>query len=122
MTFNQLYSEFWLPPDQLLTIQSCNCGTFFASQILSMIFCCQSGARRDLFRPCSYENLMSDGNWSLELDHVQEAVVGGWGGWFHFPDPEQIQRLIVPAFNLTVCFQLTQTAGNGPARTPVSRG
>ena len=57
---------------------------FFASQILSLLLFCQSGAWRDLFPPCGYENLMSDGNWSLELDHVQEAVVGAWGGVVSF--------------------------------------
>lgn len=49
MNFNQLYAEFGLPPNQLLTFQSCNPGTFFAAKILSPPFRCQSGARRDLF-------------------------------------------------------------------------
>ena len=70
---------------------------------------------------------MSDRNWSLELDHIQVAV---GGGWFHFPDTEQIQRPIIRAFlperrklafGLIVCLQLNQTAVGGQARTPVSQ-
>ena len=108
--------------------QSCNCGTFFAVQILSLPSCCQSGARRDLFPTLQ-----------LQKSRVRSELVfgigshsgGGCGGWFHFPDTEQIQCLIIHAFlpegrnlsfSLIVCLQLNQAVVDGQAQTPISQG
>ena len=108
--------------------QSWSCGTFFAEHILSLPLCCQSGARRHLFLTLQLQKSCVRSELVFEIGSHSG---GGCGGWFHFPDTEQIQCLITRAFlpegrslafSLIVCLQLNQTAVDGQARTPISQG